>query len=103
MKVRPGGRVRAMNVRVAGNAAAAHDPLIGMQTSGKRLRRVQIVRMALLGVALLTQERDGCDKQRVLVGAMRRVTIEAAPAYRRVLEQERPALFGMTLVAGLVD
>ena len=59
--------------------------------------------MAHAAVALLAQERNRRDQQRVLVRTVRRVAIEAAFADRRVLEQEWPALLGMALRAGLVD
>ena len=54
-------------------------------------------------MTLLTQERNRCDQQRALIGAVRRVAIEAVLANGRMLKQERTALLRMTLVARLVD
>lgn len=54
-------------------------------------------------MTLLTQERNRCQQQRALIGAVRRVAIEAVLAHRRMLEQERTALLRVALVARLVD
>ena len=54
-------------------------------------------------MALLAQERNRGDQQRVLIRAVWRVAVEAALANGRMLEQERTALLGMALIARLVD
>ena len=54
-------------------------------------------------MALLAQEWNRRDQQGALIRAMGRVAIEAVLPHRRVFEQERPALFCVALIAGLVD
>ena len=88
---------------MTGQAGPAHDAFIRIGSSRQRIGCLQVVRMALVRVTLLTQERQRSDQQSVLIGTMWRMTVEAVFAHWCMLEDERPALLGMTLVAGLVD
>ena len=92
-----------MNVGVTREATPAQHSLIGMQTSTYGLARLQVVRVLEIRMTLLAEEGNRRDQQRALVGAMRSMAIEAVLAHRRMLEQEGPALFRVTLVAGFVD
>ena len=92
-----------MNVRVAGEAASPHDAFIRIRAGSQGLPRLQVVRVNEIGVALLAQEGNRRDQQRILIRAVRRVAIEAVLADGCMLEQERTALLGMALIARLVD
>lgn len=54
-------------------------------------------------MALLAQEGNRCHEQTVVIRAVWVVTIDAAVAHRRVLEQKWTALGCMTLIAGLIQ
>src|ERR1700722_2672120 len=54
-------------------------------------------------VALVAQARPRHFQHRLVDRAVRVVAVEAVLAHRRVLEQERTALLGVALVAGVVD
>src|SRR4029453_10332740 len=54
-------------------------------------------------VALLTQVRTRPDKELVMVGTVRLMTVQTALANRRVFPDKRPSLFGVTRVANFVD
>jgi hypothetical protein len=92
-----------VNVGVTREASPAQHSLIRMQTGTQGLARLQVVRVQEIRMTLLAEERNRRDQKRVLVGAMRSMAIEAFLAHRRMLEQEGPALFRMTLVARLID
>ena len=83
--------------------AATEHTHVGMQSAAQRLLGLQVVGMQDVGVALLTQEGNGRQQQRVLIRAMRRMAIQAVLANRGVFEQKRAALLGVALVARLVD
>src|SRR6185436_8066755 len=59
--------------------------------------------MSDLAMALLTQDRPRRDEQFLVVRAVRRMTGHAVFAHRSMLKQERTALLGVTIVAGLID
>jgi len=54
-------------------------------------------------VALIAEPRPRHFQHVLVDRAVRVVAVQAILAHRRVLEQERPALFGMTLVASVID
>ena len=92
-----------MDVRVTGQAASAHHPLIGMNTRAQGLAGLQVVWMKPIGMTLLAEEGNRRDQQRALIRAMRRVAVQTVLAHRRMLEQEGSAFFRMALIARLVD
>ena len=92
-----------MDVGMTGEAASPHDAFIRIRAGSQGLPRLQVVRVHEIGVALLAQEGNRRDQQRILIRAVRRVAVEAILAYRWMLEQERTALLGMALIARLVD
>src|SRR5690348_5739490 len=99
---RSGWIVGTVDVGVAGQAGATDQPLVRGGPAGESHPGQQVVGMTRHGVALLAQHRRRQREQRLLAGAVRVVASQAVLAYRRMFEQERPALLGMARVAGLV-
>src|SRR5262249_44589268 len=87
--------VRAVNLRVAGHARPIECEG-RIWAAGHRL-------MPTLYVTLLAEHRRPRNKQRCVIRPVRLMAVRATFAYRRVLEQERPALLGVALIAGFVD
>ena len=56
-----------MDVRVTGEAASPHDAFIRIRAGSQGLARLQVVGVQEIGVALLAQERNRRDQQRVLI------------------------------------
>ena len=77
--------------RTSGNGPLAMLPRV-MSCSG----------MSVLRMTLLAQQRTRGDEELLVVRAVRRVTVDATVAHRRVLEQERAALLRVTGEADLV-
>src|SRR6202035_5249087 len=96
------GRVRPVNVRVAGQAPSPHDAFMRTRAGSQGLPRLQVVRVNEIGMALLAQEGNRRDQQHILIRAVRRVAVEAVLANGCMLEQERTAFLGMALIARLV-
>src|SRR3546814_19087133 len=82
-----GRMVGSVYLGMAADAAATHQAFVRRHAIGQRAANLQVVGMAYVRVALLAQERDRRDQQRMLVGTMRRVAVEAAVAHRSVFEQ----------------
>ena len=94
-KISPARRIGAVYLRMAISALLVdHEnfsPLMGL------------TRMTCADVAALAEHRH-IDHQHVLVdAAVRDMAIEAVRCHRRVHPEERPALFGVTAVADLID
>src|ERR1035437_7435468 len=94
-EISPARRVRAVYLRMAiGALLVDHENLSPP---------MGLARMTCADVAALAEHRH-VDHQHVLVNAaVRDMAIEAVHRHRRVHPQKRPALFGMTAVADLID
>ena len=95
-----------MDLRVAVHAAAVENPRIGKSTGREVASREQIVRVAEtseLVVALVAEKWSGRNEKPLMVRPVRVVTAEAVFDHWGVLPEERPALFGVTLVTELID
>src|SRR5208282_4224369 len=94
-EISPARRVRTVYLRMAiGALLVDHENL--SPPCG-------LTRMTGADVAALAEHRH-VDHQHVLVdAAVRDMAIEAVHRHRRVHPEERPALFGMTAVADLID
>lgn len=96
MEERTSWAVRTVDLRVAIQAAAVD------RKSRHRIARIGRMEVCCI-VAALAQPRPR-DHQQVLVdGAVRIMTVQAVLAHGQVLEQKRPALLGVALVASVID
>src|SRR5271166_2654832 len=91
-----------MHLAMAVSAAAGEQEARGLTLREARTGR-RHTRMIRLRVALLTQQRRSARQQRRVDRAMRAMTIAAILGHRRVLPQERAALFCMAAVARLIQ
>ena len=94
--------IRSVHGRVTVQAALSEqkDRSRRLGQAGCGLREA---RVGALGMAALTEKRRPLHEHARLVRAVRRVTDRAVLGRRCMLPEERPALFGMTLEAGIVD
>lgn len=95
--------VGAMYLSMASAAASGDGALVRHCTVGGIGLGEQVVLMGCMGMALLTEHRPATGEQFLVVGAVRRVAIEAAFPNRCVLPQERTALFLVAAIAKLID
>ena len=93
-----GGVVAAVHIGVAIGAGPA-DRAVARGNIRVRIDRAGVTRVV---VALLAQERGPRREQLVVHGTVRVVTLGTIVLHGFVFEQERAALLGVTLVAGLV-
>src|SRR5208282_4038569 len=102
VQVRARGRVRPVHLAVAVGAAAREQEARGLTPRQTRsgCRHTRVIR---LRVTLLTQQRRSAQEQGWIDRAMRRMTIAAILRDRRVLPQERTALFRVAGIASLVQ
>ena len=94
--------VRAMYHGVTVRALPAQE-LLGGTTRRETRAAVECGRVIGLAVALLAQERLPDLQHAGLVGAVRVMAIGAVFRYRLMFPQERTALVGVALIAGLID
>ena len=92
--------IAAMDLGVASLATTADQSFVRRRAAGQIWNSGQHVLMGAARVTLLAQERARGNEQHFLVGTMRLVAVETVLANRRMLPDERAALFG---VAGIAD
>src|SRR5512139_2842087 len=96
--------VRAMHLRVAIHAVTECERRDQWTRPARQSgRAVGEARVPLLRVARLAEQRSPRGEHAAARRPVRRVAVRAVLGDRRVLPEERTALVGVALVAGLVD
>ena len=106
MKPRTRRVIRSVNLRVAADAAAIEDPLIGEFPIGEVSPDEEIVGMAepsRLGVALVAKKRCRRDQKLLVVRSVRVMAMEAALDDGGVLPEEGSAVLGVARITQLID
>ena len=94
--------IRTMNLRMAVQAGASQQKAV-VETVIHFLAAVSPAGVACRRMALLAQQGRPLDQQGRVVAAVWLVAQRAVFGGRRVLPQERPALFCVAEIAGLID
>src|SRR6185295_10883476 len=95
--------VAAMDRGVAVETGTVEDPVARPRAVAQGGGVVERAGVPGVGVALLAEERNRGLLQLQVVRSVRRMTVQAVLADRRMLPKERAALFGVAAVALLVD
>jgi len=86
-----------MDLGMAIGTATIYGPYVQRFSGGGRMTRQH------MNMALLAHHVNASSQKLVIVRTMRRVTVHAILADRRVLPEKRAPFFGMTRVAHIVD